>query len=166
MAGFEPSKAHWLYQHKTPAWVSIRRWHLHLSHLVAMGTVKDKEGVWVQVFRSSSAFFGIFSRAVARPVFNFLRRLLETCLYPCVRWEGSSAGIWLLGLSLSESRRGLLCSCATLALGASSGHRAACGLGKDPEQAEVRAQGREKCILAFLYVCSPHGLSYLCLLGF
>ena len=32
---------------------------------------------------------------------------------------------------------------------------------KHPEQAEVRAQGRAKCILAFLYVCSPHGLSIL-----
>lgn len=32
---------------------------------------------------------------------------------------------------------------------------------KHPEQAEVRAQGRAKCLLAFLYVCFPRGLSIL-----
>lgn len=45
--------------------------------LVATATVKDKDGVGLEVLRISSLFSAFFSGAMARPVFSFLRCLLE-----------------------------------------------------------------------------------------
>lgn len=97
-------------------------------------------------------FRHFFSGAVARPVFGFLRCLLETCLYPCARREGSGAGIWLLGFSLSESRRVLLCSWATLAPGVSRGCRAGRGSGKAPWASRGEGTGQSKMYVGF-FVC-------------